>query len=225
MPIRFIGQLIGGGYEISHLGMTNTSQLEWAILNFRDGEITINEYLDYLPSSSIRSIQSTGNYRYFLGWGFDRTMILKSNVSGEIIWTNLQYPLWNIPLFNSDDIALVEGNVIAIGGSYYNLHAIRLNQYGQVDVNDPINLSVTNSISASPNPMRDMLRIKTQSIHGKYNTITIYNIRGQLVTTLSSDNGTFYWDGRDKSGLPCTNGVYILKDLHTRSIAYISKID
>lgn len=68
-------------------------------------------------------------------------------------------------------------------------------------------------LKAYPNPMRSYLNITLEHSGKAGETLKIYNLKGQLVTSmkLNSKNGyTQSWDGKDSSGLQCPNGIYIL---------------
>ncbi len=68
----------------------------------------------------------------------------------------------------------------------------------------------------SPNPFSDKLQIRLKK-EGNIGEIEIYNLKGQLVTKLTSplqkDNESAYlWDGKDAKGKPVPAGVYIIKN-------------
>ena len=70
-------------------------------------------------------------------------------------------------------------------------------------------------VSAYPNPFRDQLSIEVSSTKSAEVKVNIYNIKGQLVKSisqkLSSGQNTLNWDGRDRSGNPSASGVYLVK--------------
>jgi flagellar hook assembly protein FlgD len=68
----------------------------------------------------------------------------------------------------------------------------------------------------SPNPFSDKLQIRLKK-EGNIGEIEIYNLKGQMVTRLTSplqkDNDSAYlWDGKDDKGKPVPAGVYIIKN-------------
>lgn len=67
-----------------------------------------------------------------------------------------------------------------------------------------------------PNPFRSetVIPIESKDTHSSM-TVSVYNLKGQLVTTLFSGipgaKSTYSWDGRDRNGQPVSSGVYLLK--------------
>ncbi|MCB5252448.1 MAG: C25 family cysteine peptidase [Candidatus Cloacimonadaceae bacterium] len=80
-------------------------------------------------------------------------------------------------------------------------------------------------LKAYPNPMRSHLNITLEHSGKAPETVKIYNLKGQLITSLklNSKNGyTQSWDGKDSSGLQCPNGIYILQSTgQTKKISLI----
>lgn len=70
---------------------------------------------------------------------------------------------------------------------------------------------ITVSNFANPNisfMIRDNSVINTQ--------VNVYNLKGQLIKTLLNEQlgagkHTLVWDGKDKSGRPVSNGIYLVK--------------
>ncbi|MCB5262960.1 MAG: C25 family cysteine peptidase [Candidatus Cloacimonetes bacterium] len=90
----------------------------------------------------------------------------------------------------------------------------------KLGVNDPVANSdelitpATSQLKAYPNPMRSDLHISLESASKAEETLKIYNLKGQLITSLklSAKNGyTMSWNGEDDSGQQCPNGIYILR--------------
>ncbi|MDY0326582.1 MAG: C25 family cysteine peptidase, partial [Candidatus Cloacimonadaceae bacterium] len=68
-------------------------------------------------------------------------------------------------------------------------------------------------LKAYPNPMRGALNISLTSAKKAEETLKIYNLKGQLITSLklSAKNGyALTWNGKDSQGQQCPNGIYIL---------------
>ncbi|GAB1468799.1 hypothetical protein MASR2M64_15530 [Candidatus Cloacimonadota bacterium] len=67
-----------------------------------------------------------------------------------------------------------------------------------------------------PNPFRNntIFSITSKDIHSPM-TVQVYNLKGQLVTTLFSGipaaKSSFNWDGRDSKGMQVSSGIYLLK--------------
>ncbi len=71
-------------------------------------------------------------------------------------------------------------------------------------------------LGISPNPSKGQTRISLETKTPVTPEITIYNLKGQLVRTLSSGktlSGTaeLSWDGKDAKGLPVSNGIYLVR--------------
>jgi len=103
-----------------------------------------------------------------------------------------------------------------IGGSEYFNSAVayKLLPNGQVPVADEVQTPPVNAISAYPNPMKDHLNIKiTQDDKPVIaaNHIDIFNIKGQLIRSLKLTKGETVWDGKDKQGRICPDGIYLLR--------------
>ncbi|HQQ68187.1 MAG TPA: T9SS type A sorting domain-containing protein, partial [Candidatus Cloacimonadota bacterium] len=70
------------------------------------------------------------------------------------------------------------------------------------------------SISAWPNPARNMINIALENHKGGPARICLYNVRGQKVQDilLSDKNGfSSIWNAKDLQGRDCPAGVYIIK--------------
>jgi len=67
-----------------------------------------------------------------------------------------------------------------------------------------------------PNPFLGTMSISLELRDNAFTTIEVYNLRGQLVRTLSADTfikgkNSLQWDGRDNAGASCPTGVYLIK--------------
>lgn len=83
-----------------------------------------------------------------------------------------------------------------------------------VSNSDELVTPVPSQLKAYPNPMRSNLNISIKHTGKAEETVKIYNLRGQLITSLklNTKNGyTANWNGKDSSGLQCPNGIYILR--------------
>jgi hypothetical protein len=98
---------------------------------------------------------------------------------------------------------------------------------GQLPIEDEVQTPPVNTISAYPNPMKDEVTIKIsqddQSISAE-NKLSIFNIKGQLISSLKLTKGETVWDGKDSGGKPCPKGIYLLRDQYgTSQITKICK--
>jgi hypothetical protein len=77
---------------------------------------------------------------------------------------------------------------------------------------DPVVPPAQLSVKAYPSPFTDMLRIETTSQSKGPVTVSIHNLRGQLVQSLQSSSGqSLTWDGRFADGSIAPAGIYLLK--------------
>ncbi|MDD3097560.1 MAG: T9SS type A sorting domain-containing protein [Candidatus Cloacimonetes bacterium] len=101
-----------------------------------------------------------------------------------------------------------------------NIVAVKLLPNGQVSNLDELNIPNTQTINAYPNPTHDFptieLKIDAQD-RRRVIEIEVYNIRGQKVSCLKSNN-TFdstikiVWDRKDSNGKICPAGIYLVRD-------------
>lgn len=75
---------------------------------------------------------------------------------------------------------------------------------------------VTPLLRVWPNPFQGLLTIETPADKLLPAVITVHNLRGQRVKTLSNPTRTlgsyqYSWDGRDQQGSRCSPGIYFLK--------------
>jgi len=145
------------------------------------------------------------------------TMIPATNTSQEHIYTvedrevenNSTYYYWlesvdfNNSQFHGPVIVTVEGNV------------------------PPVLPEVTTLNNAYPNPFRanNRTKIEVGIKAGESGTLTIYNIRGEVVKAVKLTQGyhTINWDGKDSKGKTCGSGIYFYR-LNTPSLNQIKKM-
>ena len=92
---------------------------------------------------------------------------------------------------------------------------LTINQSGTVSADDPINPDHT-QITAYPNPFRSSTKIKVNRTSSVELEARIYNIRGELVRVLATDQnvpGELYleWDANDHAGRRVASGVYLCR--------------
>ena len=81
---------------------------------------------------------------------------------------------------------------------------------------DQVQMPAHPTIQAFPNPFKDKLGIKIQSPQDASADITIYNLKGQKVSTIFSGSQAkgsheLSWNAMDASGKPLANGIYLLR--------------
>lgn len=82
--------------------------------------------------------------------------------------------------------------------------------------------------SIIPNPFSDLAKISFSLSKSTSFSLTVYNLKGQNVTTLSTGKQTagefeLLWDGSDKHGVRVSSGVYFLR-LQTPTAVVIRKM-
>lgn len=145
------------------------------------------------------------------------TIIPATNTSQEHIYTvedrevenHSTYYYWlesidfNNSQFHGPVIVVVEGNV------------------------PPVLPEVTTLNNAYPNPFRanNSTKIEVGIKAGESGTLTIYNIRGEVVKAIKLTQGyhTIIWDGKDSKGTTCGSGIYFYR-LTTPSLNQTKKM-
>lgn len=131
---------------------------------------------------------------------------------------------------------LVDEDVQTGSTYYYWLESV---EYASSDFHGPVSVTVENTNTppvlptvtvmknAYPNPFRGggITNVEIALKGGETGTLTIYNILGQVVRTISLKEGrtTITWDGKDSRGQACTSGLYFYK-LHTPSFSQTRKV-
>ena len=67
--------------------------------------------------------------------------------------------------------------------------------------------------AAYPNPFVSKTTIRAEIKNGEQARLGIYNVAGQLIKSYELKQGfhELAWDGRDASGVQCSDGVYLYK--------------
>ncbi len=164
------------------------------------------EYAEYLLNL---------NNRFIVGimhrtWHF-RKFVLIDRYFQHIVTTNYTHDVsisdgeWEV-LHSEDHIFyLRQGDV--------DIYGIGSSQTGTIDTVSP---ATTITANAYPNPFNKNVSICINNCPRGKVDIRIYNLKGQLITTLSnprkqSGGLEFKWDGLDSSGNPGASGMYLYK--------------
>lgn len=127
--------------------------------------------------------------------------------SGQSIYLDVMIDLPTAPAKE-----ILEGNIRLI------------HSYGAIDiplrVNSELNSAVEDQlipepaqpIVAYPNPFGESLNLKTNA-----SGVTIYNLKGQTVRRLQGQVSS--WDGKDEQGIPCRDGIYLIRDKNGKAPA------
>lgn len=106
----------------------------------------------------------------------------------------------------------------------HNLHIYRMH-VGPVANDDPTTPAITDNLTCYPNPFRGSTNITIKLKDNNPINITIYNIRGQLIRTvvsnqkLSPGEHSFTWDGKKDNGQPMGTGIYFVKMMSGKNSA------
>ncbi len=86
-----------------------------------------------------------------------------------------------------------------------------------ISIHDPIIPSIPSILTCYPNPFRGITSIKFNQIENSLTTLSVYNIKGQLVRTLVSSQKyqigehSVSWDCKSVYGVKMTSGIYFIK--------------
>jgi len=136
---------------------------------------------------------------------------------------------------STQNYTVVDDEVLIGQTYYYWLEAVDYNSsefYGPVSVTvtgnvPPVLPEVTEMRNAYPNPFKanSSTNIEVSLKAGETGTLTIYNVQGQAVKTVSLTEGNHMvsWNGRDSRGNACGSGIYFYK-LSTPSLNQTKKM-
>lgn len=153
--------------------------------------------------------------------------------STSIMIDNPMIPATNTS--TTQNYTVVDADVLINQTYYYWLEAVDYNSsafHGPVSVTvtgnvPPVLPEVTTMRNAYPNPFKanGSTTIEVSLKAGDTGSLTIYNVQGQLVKTVSLTEGTHMvnWNGRDSRGNACGSGIYFYK-LSTQSMNQTKKM-
>jgi len=95
---------------------------------------------------------------------------------------------------------------------YTFLHQILPQLYPPVAVEDENITPASLSVTCYPNPMNKNLTIAMNSKTSSPAKLSIFNIKGQKVKELTSENSKIIvWDGNNANSVPVSNGIYLIR--------------
>ncbi|MCK4312893.1 MAG: T9SS type A sorting domain-containing protein [Candidatus Cloacimonetes bacterium] len=228
-----------GGYIIAGYSETTSTSNADALLIKVDQGGDLEWYNTYGGSEDEMafSVLQTDDSEYIIagftesfGAGSDDVWIIKTDQDGNLIWDitlggseeDLAYSIQQ----TNDDGFILAGYTESFGAGNKDAYLIRLSS--EVGVNDHILPNVINQhylYSNYPNPFNPAI---AGAGHSPATTIsfsipeeskvevTIYNIKGQKVKTITDDHfekgiHSVTWNGEDKFGNPISSGVYLYK--------------
>ncbi|MBC8527111.1 MAG: T9SS type A sorting domain-containing protein, partial [Candidatus Cloacimonetes bacterium] len=100
--------------------------------------------------------------------------------------------------------------------SYDNIPVTVNIEYLPADVDNPAMIPSEPMLLSSPNPFKSSTTISFSIHNNSVVELTVYNLKGQKVKTLTEDryakgDYSVVWDGCDDSGKPVSPGVYFYK--------------
>lgn len=149
----------------------------------------------------------------------------QNNIEIRVLWT-LDYPAdhsFSFPALPLSEpawcITRAQGNVLySINNNALQVYAVETS----VASTDPIAVPVVNHLTAYPNPVRQSHGVSIASSAKHAFPLEVYNIKGQLVRRLTTDNeGKASWDLRDDDGTKLGAGLYIAKPANEQGVAPI----
>lgn len=136
---------------------------------------------------------------------------------------------------STQNYTVVDDDVLIGQTYYYWLEAV---DYNSSEFHGPVSVTVTGNVppvlpevtemrNAYPNPFKanGSTNIEVSLKAGETGTLTIYNVQGQAVKTVSLTEGNHMvnWNGRDSRGNACGSGIYFYK-LSTQSMNQTKKM-
>lgn len=130
----------------------------------------------------------------------------------------------------------VVDNDVMVGETYY--YWLEAVEYNASNYHGPVSVTVTGNVppvlpevtsmkNAYPNPFKagSSTNIEVSLKAGETGSLTIYNVMGQVVRTVSLNEGshTISWNGRDSKGTAVGSGIYFYK-LSTPSLNQTKKM-
>jgi hypothetical protein len=210
--------LVGGSDELA-LADTEGPAIDLYLntLSFLSGDLTTTDPMLIANLSDSSGINAVGN-----GIGHEITAIIDGEYQEPVVLNDYFTPATD---------SYQSGQVLYRLGPFANgIHTLTLKAWDvvnnssektiefEVDAGARLSLS---QLSTNPNPYREDTRFEFR--HNKPGStldvsIMIFNISGQIVTTLhyeiyteSTDSGELYWNGRDASGNELPAGIYIYR--------------
>jgi hypothetical protein len=234
---------VAGDYSVQHVGYAS-----WLPESITFVSITTSYALDFMgiPNvpvelSSFTATLTAQNYVQ-LTW----VSQTESQMMGYLVYRNstndqstsvlIDHPMIPATNTSSTQTYTAVDNDVQLGQTYYYwLEAVDYNNstyHGPVSVTvmgnvPPVLPEVTSMKNAYPNPFKanGSTTIDVSLKAGDNGTITIYNVLGQVVKTITVTEGnhTINWNGKDSKGNVCGSGIYFYK-LSTPSMNVTKKM-
>ncbi len=162
----------------------------------------------------------SGTARSFSAGGDGDVYLLHVDMSGDTLWTRTYEGLndqrgWSVQQ-TSDKSFIVAGFTGVYGNSDYYLPRIQGDVTG-IGADYHFVPTIHDFLRNEPNPFSMQTTISFSISQASMVSLSIYNISGQLVTTLVANeyheggNHSLQWDGRGLNGSPVSNGIYFCR--------------
>jgi hypothetical protein len=158
-------------------------------------------------------------YTYSFGQGLGDVYLIRTAGNGDTLWTGTyggaDYDRGNAVLQTSDGGYLIAGYTHSYGAGDSDVYLIKTASGVSVEEDGPYDVSIS-PFSCKPNPFTDRTVIQYELPERSDVRIVIYNLLGQEVKTLVSQQQalgvqTVTWDGTDTHGSKLPSGPYFLR--------------
>jgi len=213
------------------------SQTYWVVVEYDIGDSTptnvVNHSIAFLTASNLQAVNEDNGVRLTWEYNYPLTFVTGFRVirNGNII---------NTPNLDGQVFTYLDTSIPASGTYTYVIRVLYANPSGvslptneatiqyssDDDIVEPILL--TQLINNYPNPFNPQTIIHFTLANDSAVKIDVYNIKGELVTTLvnkpmlKGEHSTI-WNGKDRMGNPVSSGVYFYK-MDTQGYSAVKKM-
>jgi|GEM_PF-2262486 len=169
-----------------------------------------------------------GNNLSYVGAGGKDIMMAALNSDGNLLWVKRngwqRDDVGTSVFINSDNSRYFAGSYgfkARFGDVIYNMHGLKQSFVGKLGFNvenedDEQTPPVIDITEAYPNPFTESITIGFRTDKQANVSVSIYNLRGQLVNTITvgvskAGSNQIHWDGRDSKYRICAPGIYTIK--------------
>jgi hypothetical protein len=217
-------------------GNADTKEEPIAIIEDDEANILVSGYIQY-TSGVLWKLDEQGNTIWFYetpeeihssfsksndgsiislsGWGSGNNQINKFNNDYENIWTQ---DFGILAGYSDKALSTTADDHIVVAVYPDNVPGIaKLNSEGTfTDSQDEFSIISTTNLSNFPNPFNPSTTINFSIKKNSKVALSVYNIKGQLIKTLSNEvlnagDHSIIWNGEDEYNVPVSSGIYLYK--------------